>query len=38
MWLQIVWYYNKFYYGKSPMEGITGSIKRVVFTNVKLKK
>ena len=34
VWLQIAWYYNKPYYDKSPMDGI----KRVIFTNVKVKK
>lgn len=30
------WFYNKRHHGKSPMDGVSGSMKNVIFRKIKL--
>ena len=34
----IQWYYNERHYQKSPMDGVGGTVKNMVFQHVKSKK
>ena len=36
--VQLEWHYNDDYHGKGPMDGVDGTIERVVFVLVKSNK